>query len=194
MVDWLTQFDTRLFLFVNVGLANSFFDWLMPIITEFRNWAPVIVAGLAAIAWFGGGKGRTVALTAIVLIVITDQLASQVIKPWIGRLRPCHVVEGARILYRCSNTFAFPSSHATSTMAATVFFGLIYRRLFWPLAIASVLVSFSRVYLGVHYPLDVFGGWLLGGGLAWGMVVLYRSQVQPYCNRFRFLCDVASQE
>jgi undecaprenyl-diphosphatase len=162
MIEILVELDTRLLLLLNAGAANPFFDWLMPIATELRYWAPIIIGGLLALAIFGGGKGRTVVLLAIILLTATDQLSSHVIKPLIARPRPCHDVEGIRVLYRCGNTFAFPSGHATNPMAAAIFFGFLYRRLLWPLLAAALLVSYSRIYLGVHYPGDILGGWILG--------------------------------
>ena len=186
----VTSIDTWLFLRLNVGLANPVLDRLMPFVTEFRHWLPLIVVVLAALAIRGGGRGRSAILVAILLVVVTDQLSSSLIKPWIARIRPCHVVEGARVIYRCGNTWAFPSSHAVNTMAAAIFFGLAWRRWLWPLVAASVLISVSRVYIGIHYPFDVMGGWLIGGILGWGTYRLWQSHLQRLLNRIpSFRCD-----
>lgn len=185
MIEFLVELDTRLLLLLNAGAANPLFDWLMPIATELLYWAPFIIGGLLAVAIFGGGKGRTAILLAILLFAATDQLSSHVIKPLIARPRPCHDVEGVRVLYRCGKTFAFPSGHATNPMAAAIFFGLLYRRLLWPLLGITLLISYSRIYLGVHYPFDAIGGWILGGGLAGLALWVYHRWAQPYMNRFR---------
>ena len=184
MIELLSRWDVWLLLKLNAGVANAFFDWLMPIATELRNWLPFIVGGLLALAIFGGGKGRTVVLLSIILIAATDQLSSHFIKQFIERPRPCHDVEGIRVLYRCGNTFSFPSSHAVNSMAGAIFFGLIYRRWLWPLCAVSLLVSYSRIYLGVHYPFDTLAGWVLGATIAWLAVWSYRTRVQPFMNRF----------
>ncbi len=186
MIDLVVQADVWLFLKLNAGAANSVFDWLMPIATEFRNWLPLVVAGLLAIAIFGGGRGRTIVLLSLIMITASDQLASHIIKPIIARERPCHDVEGVRLLYRCGRTFSFPSGHAMTSMAAAIFFGLLYRRLLLLLLAASLLVSYSRVYLGVHYPFDTIGGWIFGGALAVLFLGVYHRWVQPFMNRFRF--------
>ena len=185
----VTTIDTWLFLRLNTGLANPVFDWLMPFVTEFRHWLPLVVVLLAVLAIRGGGKGRSAILMAILLVVVTDQFSSSLIKPWVARARPCHLVEGARVIYRCGNTFSFPSSHAVNTMAAAIFFGLAWRRWLWPLLAASALMSLSRVYLGIHYPFDVLGGWLIGGILGWAAFRLWLSHFQRLLNRmpsFRF--------
>jgi undecaprenyl-diphosphatase len=185
MIELLTQIDLWLLLRLNAGAANPVCDWLMPIVTELRNWAPFIIGGLLAIAIFGGGKGRTAVLLAIVMLTLTDQLSSNVIKNLVERTRPCHDVDGVRLLYRCGRTFSFPSSHAVSSMAAAVYFGMLYRRLLWPLLVVSTLVSYSRIYLGIHYPFDTLAGWALGGCMAAATVWVYHRGVQPYMNRFR---------
>jgi undecaprenyl-diphosphatase len=185
MIDFLVQLDVWMLLRLNAGAANPFFDWLMPIATELRNWWPLAIGGLLAIAIWGGGKGRVAVLLAIVLFTLTDQLASTVIKNLIERPRPCHDVDGVRVLYRCGKTFSFPSGHAMTSMAAAIYFGLMFRRLLWPLIAASVLVSYSRIYLGVHYPFDMLAGWLFGGGLAGAAVWVYHRWAQPFMNRFR---------
>ena len=185
MIEFLTQFDIWLLLRLNAGAANPVCDWLMPIVTELRNWAPFVIGGLLVIAIFGGGKGRTAVLLAIVLLTLTDQLSSSVIKNLVERTRPCHDVDGVRLLYRCGKTFSFPSSHAVSSMAAAVYFGLLYRRLLWPLLAVSILVSYSRIYIGIHYPFDTLAGWALGGGMAAAAVWVYHRWVQAFMNRFR---------
>jgi len=192
MPDWLIAIDTRLFLQLNVGSANEFFDWLMPIVTSITYIRYAVAAALIPLVVFGGGKGRSAVLIAIVLVAITDQTASYLLKPLVGRPRPCHDVEGARILTRCGRTLSFPSGHATSTMAAALFFGLLYRRWLWTLIGVSVLVSYSRVYVGVHYPFDLLGGWVYGGLCGLGMISLYRRHLRVLLARWRVFADSPS--
>ncbi len=189
MLESITQFDTWLFLKLNAGAANSVCDWLMPWVTELQHWLPLIVLGLAAVAVLGKGRGRTIILTAVVLIALTDQVSSHIIKPLVARPRPCHTVEGVRLLYRCGSTYAFPSGHAVTSMAAAIFFGLLYRRFLWPLLALSVIVSYSRIYLGIHYPLDTLAGWVLGAAMGLGGLWTYRHKIQPFANRFRWFRD-----
>ncbi len=177
--------DAWVFLRLNADVANAAFDWFMPIITNIRHFRIPLIVTLVALALFGGGKGRSVVLLALILLTTTDQLSSHVLKPWIERVRPCHVVEGARAITGCGNTFAFPSGHATSTMAAAIWFGTLYRHWLWPAVILSVLVSYSRIYLGIHYPFDILGGWMIGGGLALGLLKIYQSVLRERMERLR---------
>lgn len=184
-MDGLIAIDTWLFLKLNAGAANPFFDAVMPVITNIKYYRIPILVMLGLLAIFGGGKGRSAVLLALITLTMTDQLSSHVIKPWVARMRPCHVVEGARFITGCGGTFAFPSGHATNTMAAAIFFGLLYRRWWWPAVALSVLVSYSRVYLGIHYPGDILGGWVLGGGIAWLVVWVYERELRAVFQKIR---------
>lgn len=184
-MDTLITIDVWLFLRLNASAANSFFDLIMPVITNIKYYRIPILIGMGLLAIFGGGKGRVAVLLALITLTLTDQLSSHVIKPWVGRVRPCHVIEGARFITGCGNTLAFPSGHATNTMAAAIFFGFFYRRWLWPALGLSLLVSYSRVYLGLHYPSDLLGGWILGGGIAGGIVWVYQTKLRIFFDRFR---------
>jgi undecaprenyl-diphosphatase len=184
-MDSLIGIDTWLFLHLNAGVANSFLDWLMPIVTNLAYYRIPLIAALAALALFGGGKGRSVVLLALITVTLTDQLSTSILKPWIGRIRPCHVVEGVRVITGCGNTLSFPSGHATTSMAVAIFFGFLYRRWLWPLVGLSVLISYSRIYIGIHYPSDMLAGWVIGGAIAWGMVRFYQSFLRQRMERWR---------
>lgn len=184
-MESLITIDTWLFLKLNAGVANPVFDVIMPIITNIKYWRLPILIYLVSLVTLGGGKGRSIVLIALITITITDQLSSHLLKDWIGRVRPCHVVEGVRVIVGCGNSKAFPSSHAVNTMAAAILFGLTYRRWLGMFLFLSIIVSYSRIYIGVHYPLDMLGGWIIGGGIAYGMLSLQRNVLQPQMNKLR---------
>ena len=75
-------------------------------------------------------------------------------------------VEGARALIGCSGAYSFPSAHATNTFGCALWLSYFYPRQGWVFFGLSALVSLSRVFVGVHYPSDVLGGWLLGAIIA----------------------------
>lgn len=159
---FLYAIDRAVFLFFNRTLANPVFDFVMPYITEEDYWRiPILLVWLALVI-FGGKKGRIVALLVIPILTLSDQVSSFVVKPWVQRVRPCFVVEGARLLIDQSRSFSFPSSHAANNAAAAVLFSVKYRRYTWVFVFIAGVVAYSRVYVGVHYPSDILGGALLG--------------------------------
>jgi undecaprenyl-diphosphatase len=110
----------------------------------------------------GGKRGRVAAVLLIPVLTLTDQLSASVYKPLIARIRPCHTLETVRLLVNCGGRFAFPSSHATNMAGFAMLFSLIYRKWFVCFWIITVLIGYSRIYVGVHYPGDVIYGLLLG--------------------------------
>ena len=184
MLETLLQIDTNIFFLVNHGMANAVLDWLMPVITNQRNWYPFFLAAFVWLIWKGGNEGRTAAALIILVIVLSDQLSSGVLKPWVHRLRPCAALEGVRMLpgITCAN-YSFPSSHATNAFAAATFFNHYYSRARWPLFTFAFLAAYSRVYLGVHYPSDIIAGALLGACCAWAVIYSYNAAVRVYQNK-----------
>ena len=159
-----------LFLFLNRNMANPIFDIVMPFITNAHNWRiPIVLIWLSLII-FGRKEGRITAILVVVILALSDQLSSSVIKPWINRIRPCFVVEGARLLINQVKSPSFPSSHAANMAAMAVLFSVKYRRLMALFIAIAVTVSYSRIYVGVHYPSDMLGGW--GLGIACAVIIL----------------------
>jgi undecaprenyl-diphosphatase len=196
MVEFLYSIDKAVFIFFNRTVANQFFDWIMPFITETSHWR--IPFGLAwlALMVFGGKKGRIAGLLTVILITLSDQISSSVIKPLVHRVRPCFApeLEGVcRLLIRQVRSYSFPSSHATNNTAIAMFFILKYRKWSVPLALVvlfSVLSTYSRVYVGVHYPSDLIGGALLGTLCALAVLqfeILIRRMLPITGNRLRQL-------
>ena|GEM_PF-203814 len=161
-MEFLYSIDRAVFLFLNRTVANRVFDFLMPIITEKDYWMIPIVLALLSLIIFGGKKGRIVVLLVAVILTMSDQLSSHVVKPWVERVRPCFVVEGVRLLIRQSRSFSFPSSHASNMAAMATLFSVKYPRYKIAFIVFAALVAYSRIYVGVHYPADILGGAVLG--------------------------------
>ncbi|RMD94039.1 MAG: phosphatase PAP2 family protein [Calditrichaeota bacterium] len=171
MLHALIVFDTKLFYFLNSTVANPFFDWLMPFITNQNHWYLLFVMLVLFLILKGGKKGIVVILLLFITILLSDQLSSQILKPLIGRIRPCYSLPDVRLLIPCGGQLAFPSGHATNSFAASLILSYFYPRFAVFLFLIASLVSFSRIYVGVHYPLDVVAGIILG--LLCGKTVLY---------------------
>ncbi|MEE8110678.1 MAG: phosphatase PAP2 family protein, partial [bacterium] len=114
------------------------------------------------LAVLGGQRERTYVVTALLTLALMELLVSGVLKPLIARLRPCHVLEGVRLLGGCTKSFAMPSGHAANSFAQAMVLGLFYRPSFLFSLPLVVLVALSRVTDGKHYPSDVLVGMVLG--------------------------------
>ena len=164
MLEFLNGIDTALFLFFNVTLANPVTDLIMPVITS--EWLLRILYAVAVVLLliFGNARLRWVVLFSVLVLVVTDQVSAGLLKPMIGRLRPCHTLDSINLLVDCGGGKSMPSSHAANAFGQAMLFALLYRRWAWPLLVFAALVAISRVFVGVHYPFDVLIGTIIGAG------------------------------
>jgi len=163
--------DVLVFRLINITWG---FDALAPAMKVLSNpvyWIPVMVGLVAWMLFRDGRRGRITVLVLVLLVPATDQLSSHVLKPLVHRPRPCRAVaaiEGVRTHgAHCSSKGSFPSSHAANIGAVALLLALRYRRWAIPAALIALGVGYSRIYLGVHYPTDVLGGWALGAAVGW---------------------------
>ena len=185
-MDFLLALDRDVFLFINQSLATPVGDVLWPLITDYDKQLPVRILLILAWLWMlvkGGRRGRTTALLLIPLIFITDKLNSEVLKELFERSRPCHeiggerVVQGVRLLVNCGPGNSFPSSHAVNNFAVALLLARYLPKWTWAFFVWAGLVAISRVFVGVHYPLDALGGAAVGLAVA-SLVLLVWSKIE----------------
>lgn len=177
MLEWIIELDKALFLFFNSAIDNRIFDAWFVAITNGRFWIiPGVVIGAAYLK--NGKKQAAIGIGLIIVAMsLSDLLGYRVLKPLFGRLRPAHpdfLIEGARYLIGYKRSLSFPSNHAMNSFALVSVLILLHpRQTGWFVFVAGS-VAFSRVYVGVHYPLDIFVGAIIGSGVGVGVVYSYR--------------------
>lgn len=183
MRETLNQLDTQLFLWLNSQHA-LWLDGPMVFATERNSWFPLyaVLIGWLAVRYRKQALGMVLALVAAV--AISDQTASALFKPLTHRLRPCHEPALQPLIHpvlECGGLYGFASSHAANTFALATGVWLLvghrYPAVKW-LYLWAFWVSYSRLYVGAHYPLDLLAGAGIGTLAAAGCVAVYR-QWQP---------------
>jgi|WetSurMetagenome_2_1015567.scaffolds.fasta_scaffold25200_3 undecaprenyl-diphosphatase len=161
MIEWLLDIDRTVFSYINGTLANPVTDFIMPVVTSDNLLRALFALVVIAIIVIGRRRYFWLALMAIAVVAVTDQASSALLKPLFARPRPCHSMT-VHLLVDCGSGYSFPSSHAANLFGQALFFGLLYKK-YLPYALAcAFLVGISRIWVGVHYPLDMIGGMILG--------------------------------
>ncbi len=170
MLHFVNGIDTALFLFINRSIENPFFDWLMPVISQRWYVGAIVIAFFLAIKdW---EKAIVIVIVSLLAVGLGDPTAN-ILKHLFHRIRPCHVIQGVHLLAGCTDSFSFPSNHATNAFAVCLALGMFNRKVLWfsiPLAAA---VSISRLYVGVHYPGDVIFGGIWGFACLMVVIIAY---------------------
>lgn len=166
----LDQWDKKLFIILNSRFTNSVFDLLLPYFRDSVFWAPLYLFILAFITLNYGKKGWWWSIAFLCTVAITDMVSSRVFKEVFERLRPCqdpYFSENVRLLIKyCSGSFSFTSSHAANHFGIATFVTFTFYPTFGRWLLLSYLwaffIAYAQVYVGVHYPLDVIGGAVIG--------------------------------
>ncbi len=175
MFDTLEQFDRTIFLHLN-GLHTSLFDQFMFYVSQIWVFAPLFFYWIYLVVIKEGAKKLLVLLAFIVLLIILTDQTSNIVKHSVKRYRPTHNTEISTQVHTVNGykggQYGFFSGHASNTFGiATLLFFILSSEPFWFRSLCFVwagLTAYSRIYLGVHYPSDIFVGMLVG--IMWGLV------------------------
>lgn len=176
----LLQLDHTLFEAINNGLQNSFLDTVLPLWRNKYIWIPAYLFLITFLVVNFQKRGLLIIAVAVLTIAIADMTSSEILKKSIQRLRPCktaHLADQVHLLVPCGSGYSFPSSHATNHFALAFFLigvaGTRFSKIKLPLLLWAASIAISQVYVGVHFPLDVLGGTLLGSLIGFTMSRLY---------------------
>jgi undecaprenyl-diphosphatase len=178
MLEFILDLDTKLFLFLN-GLHSPFWDTIMWAISDKEFWYPFYGILILAMVWRYKWNTIAILLFIALLITLSDQLSVKAFKEVFERWRPSHNPQIKDLVHTVKGyrggDFGFVSSHAANTFAMAFFTSKLFQNRYysWFIFIWAALVSYSRIYLGVHYPLDIMGGALLGMLLGYLIFKLY---------------------
>jgi undecaprenyl-diphosphatase len=194
----IERLDQQLFLYLN-SFHSPFWDQIMWLISTIPIWIPMYIAILTAIGLKYKRKIWVLVVVIIIAVTLSDQ-GSVAFKRSFHRLRPCHEPALNGLVHtvkgKCGGNFGFLSSHAANAFNVALLSLLLLRRrwftysiLFW-----ASIVSYSRIYLGVHYPGDVVCGSILGALIGWGVYKLYKIIDEKYLNSSRYFNPVYKKE
>jgi len=168
----LSEIDSALFFLVNKNLQNSFFDVVMPFVTNYTG-----MVFLGPVLWFAVREKKAI-LSLVFISLIAVSLADgsgHVLKDIIARQRPCNALTDINLLVGCGHSYSMPSNHASNAFAFAITFFFLRKNIIGYLFLAAAaLIGFSRIYVGVHYPFDVVAGILLGAGSAYAAILICR--------------------
>lgn len=181
-MGWVESIDSRLFLWLN-GQHAGWLDTVIVSITEMWPWIPIYILLAYLVIKQYGRKSLWIFLAVGLVILCSDQLSAHVCKPLFHRLRPCFNPELEGLVHLPKGLpggrYGFVSSHAANTFAVATFLTAAlrkgYRSIGWWLFAWALISSYSRIYIGVHYPGDVLAGAVLGilvGLIIWKLTTL----------------------
>jgi len=178
-MEFLEELDRKLFLLIN-GFHSPFADFLMWNASRKFHWLPFYLLLLYWVFKRYGLQIWKIALGTATLILVADQFSVNLFKDVFERYRPCHNLELKDTVHlvfnKCGGKYGFISSHASNTFAISSFLGMLLNKgksmtAFFGMMLWAIFITYSRIYLGVHYPSDVFVGAVFG--LSLGLSAYY---------------------
>lgn len=173
MADFLYSLDVAVFRWIDRDWSNPALDSFFSFITDIHHFYWVLIPFFLYWLTLGKGKGRWLVLSLVVAVTLSDQLSAHVLKLWVERVRPCNALDAVLTPAGKSMAYSFPSSHAANMGSSMLLLSLTFRRWIPLFVVIALLVGLSRIYLGLHYPSDVLGGYAVGllvGYVVWATI------------------------
>jgi undecaprenyl-diphosphatase len=179
MLDQIIHWDQNLFFLIN----QSHLGWLDTFLPYFRSkifWSPLYIYIVAFLIWNFPKNGLWIVLFALLTVGVSDTVSSKWIKKNVQRPRPCNdalIAHEVVLRIKCGGGYSFTSSHATNhaAIALFLFFTFMHERGLWRylLVLWAISIGMAQIYVGVHYPLDVGAGLIIGSLIGWAMSFSY---------------------
>ena len=166
----IKDIDQALFYQINGVWHHPVLDAVLPCTRHSNNWIPLYIGLSGWLFYQIGWKTLKWLLFALINVGLTDQISSSVFKPFFHRLRPCNdpaLVGKTRLLLdQCAGGFSFTSSHAANHFGIAMFifitWGVTQKKYTSFFFVWAGVIAFAQIYVGVHYPLDIIGGTIIG--------------------------------
>jgi membrane-associated phospholipid phosphatase len=190
-MNFIINIDQQVFYFINNTCHFEALDKVMPYWRSMYLWIPLYIFFTTFLIEKFGKKGWIYLLCLAITIGCSDTISSKYIKKSVERARPCQDISRnleymheVKLLIPCGSGYSFPSSHATNHFAIALFIILTFaRRKKWlkrSLIIWASTIALGQVYVGVHYPLDVICGGILGSLIGWAAAYFYNKYAKEF--------------
>jgi len=171
MIATIQNMDNKLLSLIQRRLRCSFLDKVMPVVTSLGTCG--VIWGMTMLIFLRMLRYRRIGLILFVTLVFCAVITNAVLKPLVARPRPCHVCTEIRLLISCPMDYSFPSGHTMSSFAAAMIIIHANQTLGIIAFALAIFISFSRLYLFVHYPSDVMAGMIFGITTACVMLLIF---------------------
>jgi PAP2 superfamily. len=193
----LQHLDQQLFLFLN-SHNSPFWDTVMYTISGRIIWVPLYLAILLYLGFKYKRKFLIIIPFIIIAVTLADQVSVQLFKNIFMRLRPCHEPSLAGMVHlvngECGGLYGFVSSHASNSFNVALLSLMFIKKRWYTISIIiwALVIGYSRIYLGVHYPGDVVCGSMVGAFIGWGVNKLYElTDNKVLANKKYFYSDTS---
>ncbi len=181
-MGWIHSLDVAVLRFINGTLSNPLFDTLMPFVSGNAFFVPILALVVLALLWKGGIRGRIFVLLALTSVAVADGWICNAIKEAVARPRPFLEMPDINLLTGSGRSNGMPSAHSANWFAGAMMAFIFYRRSWRFMLPLALLVCFSRIYNGVHYPTDVLAGAIIGAGTS-AAVYLMANAIWQFVGR-----------